>query len=221
MNKKNLFHSSHPSSQRGRRRRRGRKESRFSLSLSPALFFLVSSLLRPSLRPCSHNETMGEDLRQLARRRVLVRKKRGGANKGGKSCFPHRWIFDATDVSVSLWTFCLCPRRPLPLPASPAPSFSHSQGTGTLFFLYKCTIKITKSGGHPRLRQALALPVVGVGVAECCRRCRKLGGRRRGRRGRRLILRSAVLRPGPRRGDDADRLGRDERLRGARLWRGA
>lgn len=72
--------------------------------------------------------------------------------------------------------------------------------------------KKQQTGGHPRLHQALLVPVI-----ECCRRerrRRRLGRRRRGSLG------GALLRPRPRRGDDADCLGGHERFRGARLRRG-
>lgn len=156
---------------------------------------------------------MGEDLKQLARRRVLVKKEKGGARRKAGFCFP-RWISMRWMSRCSL-VFRL--RRAASLPASlPAPSSSLTC-SATLFALQtnELETKNTKTGGHPRRRLALALPAT---VGFRARRPR-LGPRRRGGGGRRL--RGPVLRPGPRRGDDADRLGRDERLRGARLRRGA
>ena len=72
---------------------------------------------------------MGEDLKQLARRRILVRKERRSDREENEDGLPPSMDFDATDVSL-LWTFAS--GRACLSPAFPEPSFSLT-GTETLF----------------------------------------------------------------------------------------
>jgi hypothetical protein len=210
-------------------KKRERKKRSVTYSHSPSAlrerepFLSLPLSFPPSLLRCccccslfthDNNNTMGEDLKQLARRRVLVRSKRSERRKKrkrqkmGVDGFLDGHGFPRSPLAVPC-CLLLCSSSSFLLP--------HSKPRNDA--LRPQMIKNKSPGGHPRLRQAVSLPIVTVIIDPDDCDDREQLGRRRRRRG--LSPRRALLRAGPRRGHDADRVRGHQRLGGARLRRGA